>query len=68
MLSESRMLTNEIAVRIGRDPDDFEVRNFTGAVFGVLMSAMLVAWENPSLNYLQLVDAGLDHLERGLPL
>lgn len=68
MLSESQVLTREIAERVGRDPDDLEVRNFTGAVFGVLMSAMLATVEHPSLRYLDIVDAGLAHLERGLPL
>jgi AcrR family transcriptional regulator len=68
MLDEARLLTREIAGRAGRSPDDFEVRNLAGAVFGVMMSAMLAAWEDESVSYLDLVDEGLAHLERGLPV
>lgn len=68
MLEEARVLMCVIAERVGRNPYDFEVRNLAGAVFGVMMSAMLAAWEDPSVSYLDLVDEGLAHLERGLPV
>ena len=68
MLTESQVLTREIAQRVGKEPSDFAVRNFAGAVFGVMASAMLTAGADPSLSYLDLVDAGLAHLEGGLPL
>lgn len=68
MLAESQVLTREIAERVGRDPGDFAVRNFAGAVFGVMVTAMLAAGADPSLSYLDLVDAGLSHLDDGLPL
>jgi AcrR family transcriptional regulator len=68
MLAESQVLTREIAARVGKDPGDFAVRNFSGAVFGVMVSAMLAAGADPALSYLDVVDAGLAHLEGGLPL
>lgn len=68
MLQVAGILDREIAARTGRDPGDFEVRNFSAAVLGVIMSALITASRNPSLRYLDLLDEGLAHLERGLPL
>jgi hypothetical protein len=68
MLTAARLLDREIAARTGRDPGDFEVRNLTAAVLGVIVSALITASQDPSLRYLDLLDEGLTHLERGLPL
>ncbi len=68
LMAGTRLLTREIAERVGRDADDSAVRNVAGAVLGVMMSAMLAAVESPSRRYLDLVDDGLAHLEAGLPL
>lgn len=68
MLTAAQLLDREIAARTGRDPGDFEVRNLTAAVLGVIISALMTASRNPSLRYLDLLDEGLTHLERGLPL
>ncbi|HYA09085.1 MAG TPA: TetR family transcriptional regulator [Gaiellaceae bacterium] len=57
-----------VAERVGRSPDDFEVRIFTGAVMGVALAAVLVAAEQPAGDYLALMDEGLAALEAGLPL
>ena len=63
------MLTGAIAERVGRDPGDFEVRNFVGAVFGALFTTwqMMGEREEPG-DYVATIDAALAHLEAGLPL
>ncbi len=60
--------TEVIARRAGRRPDDPAVRTFTGALIGVSISALVAATEDPSAEYLELMDAALADLEAGLPL
>jgi AcrR family transcriptional regulator len=59
------------ARRSGRDPDDFAVRNVAGAIVGVIMAATM-PWsdwaEGAGADMLDRIDAGLAHLEAGLPL
>jgi AcrR family transcriptional regulator len=62
------MLAQALATRIGRDPDDFAVRNFAGAVIGIALAGTQAIVEDPEADYLELFDAGLAHLEAGLPL
>jgi AcrR family transcriptional regulator len=57
-----------VAERTGRMADDPEVRALTGAVLGVSISAMLAAAEDPSADYVALMDTGLGYLEGGLQL
>jgi AcrR family transcriptional regulator len=59
--------TDAIALRLGR-PADTEIRNLTGAVFGVCMAAFIGAGDDPDADYLQLMDDALAHLEAGLPV
>jgi AcrR family transcriptional regulator len=59
-----------IARRTGRTPDDPAVRNVAGALVGVVMSATM-PWSSPSQpaeDMFERIDAGLAHLEAGLPL
>jgi hypothetical protein len=37
-------------------------------VYGIAVAAMLTAANNPDSDYLDRMDAGLAHLEAGLPL
>jgi AcrR family transcriptional regulator len=65
------LLAEHVAARVGRDPDDFAVRNLTGAVVGCMMTAMLRVADHPEAGYAgytALLDASLEHLEQGLPL
>jgi AcrR family transcriptional regulator len=62
------MAAELIAKRQGRDPGDFAVRTVAGAVVGVGLSVMMAAAEDPSADVAELMDAGLAHLEAGLPL
>jgi AcrR family transcriptional regulator len=63
-----QVMTEAVARRAGRDPDDFAVRNMAGAVMGVMMAASLPMLDDPSLDLSASLDAALAHLEAGLPL
>jgi AcrR family transcriptional regulator len=61
-----------LAKRVGRDPDDFEVRITTGAIMGVIM-AVTMPWTRGEgggdiEDMFRQIDAGLAQLEVGLPL
>ena len=68
LASTLQPLAEAIAERTGRAVDDPAVRALTGAVMGVSMSAMLTASEDPSADYVELMDAALALLEAGLPI
>lgn len=56
------------ARRTGRAPDDSEVRNWAGAVVGVILAVFLAPRRTAEDDYLDLIDTALAHLENGLPL
>jgi AcrR family transcriptional regulator len=62
------MLAEALATRIGREPEDFAVRNFAGAVIGIALAGTQAMVEDPEADYLEIFDAGLAHLDAGLPL
>jgi AcrR family transcriptional regulator len=62
------LLSGLIAQRIGRSADDISARVLAGAIIGVIMSALLQAYEDPSADYLRCYDDALGQLEKGLPL
>jgi AcrR family transcriptional regulator len=57
-----------IARRTGRDPEDPAVRNVAGALVGVVMSATMPWSSRSTEDMFARIDAGLAHLEAGLPL
>jgi hypothetical protein len=63
-----RMIGELVAERVGREPDDFAVRTFTGAVFGVWLSALFAWAEDPDADLATAMDDGMAQLEAGLPL
>jgi len=63
-----QLLAVAVAERVGRSPDDFAVRAFAGAVVGVAFAAMFAAADDPSADYLELLDRAMGQLEAGLPL
>jgi AcrR family transcriptional regulator len=63
-----RLLTEVVAERVGRRPDELAVRNFAGAVIGIVIAAMTAAMDDPNSDMFVLMDAGLAHLELGVPL
>lgn len=62
------MLSEIIGKRVGRDPADFEVRNFAGAIVGIAIAAVFASPCASFEDYMQRMDAGMAHLEDGLPL
>jgi AcrR family transcriptional regulator len=57
-----------VARRVGRPPDDFAVRTFAGALIGVSIAVALAIADDPTADFLELLDTGMAHLEAGLPL
>jgi AcrR family transcriptional regulator len=60
-----------IARRTGGSPDDFEARNMAGAVIGVVMAAAMPLMADQPADIGDIfdrIDAGLAHLDAGLPL
>jgi len=67
----TEQISEAIARRTGASPDDFAVRNMAGAIIGVVMAATM-PWDADRPVDLDAmfdrIDAGLAHLEAGLPL
>jgi AcrR family transcriptional regulator len=64
-----QVVAETAAKRVGREPDDFAVRNLAGAIVGVIMSATLpLHADYPVTDMFQQIDAALAHLDAGLPL
>jgi AcrR family transcriptional regulator len=63
-----RLLTGLVAERVGREPDDFAVRNFTGALLGVWISVLFDWAACPGVDLANALDDAMAHLEAGLPL
>jgi hypothetical protein len=62
------MVTAELAARLGRPADDFELRVFGGAIMGAMMAAMIPMLDNPSPEILEAADRALEFVEKGMPL
>ena len=62
-----RILTDLVAAREGRTPDDTAVRTFSGAAFGVMLEVMLRWAQEPDMDTPAELDRALAHLEAGLP-
>ncbi|MEU0536914.1 TetR family transcriptional regulator [Amycolatopsis tolypomycina] len=62
------VLADLAARRTGRAADDFEVRNWAGAVVGVVLAAFLGAAADPEVDMLLVIDQAVAHLDAGLPL
>jgi AcrR family transcriptional regulator len=57
-----------IARRTGRAASDAAVRSVAGALVGVVMAATMPWASGPTEDMFERIDAGLAHLEAGLPL
>jgi len=57
-----------IARRIGRRPDDFEVRTFAGALIGALLAAFFTSFNDLRVDFMAVIDKSLAYLEAGMPL
>jgi len=73
LIRTTDVITAAIAARIGRSAGDFATRNMAGAIIGVIMAATM-PWQaigdgGPNVaEMFDRIDAGLAHLEAGLPL
>ncbi len=67
-----RLISEMVAKRTGRSPDDFAVCNFAGVIGGIWSAAWVSTEEDISegcvYRFYKLLDAGLKHLEEGLPI
>jgi AcrR family transcriptional regulator len=68
LASTLKPFADAVAERTGRSAGDPAVRALTGAVVGVSMSAMLGASEDPSADFVDLLDSALAQLEAGLAI
>jgi hypothetical protein len=59
-----QMLAEAVAERVGRQPDDFEVRTFAGALVGVALGVA----DSFGDDYLEQFSRALTLLEAGLPI
>ena len=59
------LLAGAVARRLGRPPDDFEIRIFTGALTGVVLAALEDARDPAKLGKIR---RGIDYLGTGFPL
>lgn len=60
------MLAGVVAARVGRDPDDLEVRTVAGALLGAILSVLFHWIDHPDEDIFALMDAALAHLEAGM--
>jgi AcrR family transcriptional regulator len=63
-----RLLSGIVAERVGRAPDDFAVRNLSGALLGVWIAVLFDWAARPDVDLLSALDEAMAHLEAGLPL
>jgi len=63
-----RLLTGLVAERVGREPDDFAVRNLSGALLGVWIAVLFEWAARPDVDLATALDEAMAHLEAGLPL
>jgi AcrR family transcriptional regulator len=63
-----RVLSEAVAERAGRRPDDFAVRTVAGAVVGAMMAVIAAMTDDPGADLAGLVDEAIAHLESGLSL
>jgi AcrR family transcriptional regulator len=68
MIRTSTLFAQEIALRVGRPTDDFEVRVFTGAIMGALLAGLLPAMLEERPDYMKAMEPVFDFLEKGMPL
>jgi AcrR family transcriptional regulator len=63
-----QVLSELLAKRVGRAPDDMAVRTWVGAFIGAAIAVYLTASDLEPVDYFKLFDDALAQLEAGLPL
>lgn len=64
----TKLLTQVIAERARRPPDDPAVRTLAGAVLGAGMTALFAFADDPAADIAELMDESIAHLQAGLAL
>jgi AcrR family transcriptional regulator len=67
-VSAVHLVAGLVAERTGRARDDIAVTTLAGAVIGIGIAAMVARNEDPSIDVIEHMDAGLAQLEAGLAL
>ena len=67
-LATAQLLSELVASRTGRRPNDLAVHTFVGSVIGALMAVFLAGMNDPNADVVALIDESLCLLEDGLPL
>lgn len=65
---ESQIVAELVAKRVGKEPDDFGVMTYTGALIGVLIAAFTAAHNKPDSDFVEHFDRAFEYFDRGLPL
>lgn len=66
LISAIDQTSDVLAGRMGHGRDDLAVRTLAGAIIGGMMGAWVTATEDPSADFVELMDAALGHLETSL--
>lgn len=71
-IKKIHLIGEMVAKRNGRNADDFEVWNYAGVIGGIWIAAWVSTEKDTEEGFInrfyQVLDAGLKHLEEGLPL
>lgn len=68
LVTTMELLSQVLAERTGRRPDDIALRTVAGAVMGVAMAVMVALADDPRADIGLLLDEAMAHLEAGLSL
>lgn len=55
-------------MRVAREADDRAVRTCAGALIGAMIAVTIAAIDDPTADYVELLDAAMGYLEAGLPM
>jgi len=66
LIRSAQLIVDELALRLGRPTDDFELRVLAGSFMGAFLAAMLPLLSDPDADFLELADRAMDLLERGI--
>ncbi|MGA3030464.1 MAG: TetR family transcriptional regulator [Candidatus Limnocylindrales bacterium] len=68
LIRSGQMVIDELATRLGRPADDFELRIFAGAIMGAVMAALIPMLEDGSTDMIGQIDRAFEFIEKGMPL
>ena len=68
LIRSGQLMIDELAVRMGRPPDDFEVRVYVGAVVGAMLAAFLPYLDEEQADWVSLIVRAFNYIEKGMPL